>query len=61
MNLKIYTHTGLLQNLGRTVGGRMQAEFWSTAMKEHLREFIYMAQMASLELEISVQQDAVSL
>ena len=44
-----------------TSQGRTLAEVWVACIKEHLREFLYMAQMASLELEIVVKHDAIEL
>jgi hypothetical protein len=54
INLKIYPKSGLLKELGLTVVGRVLAEVWVACIKEHLREFNYMAQMASLELEFTI-------
>jgi hypothetical protein len=42
-----------------TVRGKMQTELWIAAIKEYLREFNYMASMASLELEFTVNHDAI--
>jgi secreted Zn-dependent insulinase-like peptidase len=61
VNMKLYPHKGLLQGLGLTAEGKMIAEVWASCIKEYLREFIYMAQMASLELEISVLHDSVAI
>lgn len=43
VNIKIYPFEGLLKELGRTAHGRMLAEVWVACIKEHLREFNYMA------------------
>lgn len=61
VSLKIYPKVGLLQELGITSHGKMITDVWVACIKEHLREFLYMAQMASLELEISTTNDAVTL
>ena len=61
VTLKVYPAKGLLSELGVTAEGRMLTEFWVAAVKEHLREFRYMAEMASLELEFTVCHDAVVL
>ena len=39
----------------------MLSEVWVSTIKEHLREFMYMASMASLELEISALHDSIVL
>ncbi len=61
INIKIYPQQGILEGLGMTVRGRMQTELWIAAIKEYLREFNYMASMASLELEFTINQDAIQL
>ncbi len=61
INIKVYPHTGVLQELGISARGRMIAEVWVAAVKEHLREFMYMAQMASLELEFTVSHDGITM
>lgn len=43
VNLKIYPGSGFLKELGLTAQGRMLAEVWTASIKEHLREFNYMA------------------
>jgi insulysin len=58
INIKIYPHGGLHANLGKTVEGKMFAEIWEAAIKEYLREFKYMAEMASLEFKIKVNEDS---
>jgi secreted Zn-dependent insulinase-like peptidase len=60
LNLKVYPHRGLFEGLGQSSQARTVAEVWAATIKEYLREFIYMAQMASLELEVNVLHDAVS-
>jgi insulysin len=61
VNIKIYPKQGLLQELGLTPFGRTLTEVWVACIKEHMREFNYMAQMASLELEFTVSHDALTL
>ena len=61
ISIKIYPQQGVLEGLGMTVRGKMQAELWIAAIKEYLREFNYMASMASLELEFTVNHDAIQL
>lgn len=59
VNIKIYPQQGILEGLGLNVRGKMQAELWVAAIKEYLREFNYMASMANLELEFTVNQDGI--
>ncbi len=59
ISIKIYPQQGVLEGLGMTVKGKMMAELWVAAIKEYLREFNYMASMASLELEFTVNHDAI--
>ena len=61
INIKVYPRAGLLAELGVTAEGRMITEVWVAAIKEYLREFRYMAEMANLELEFTISNDAVSL
>jgi secreted Zn-dependent insulinase-like peptidase len=61
INVKVYSGKGLLQELGITAEGRMLAEVWIAAIKEYLREFKYMAEMANLELEFTISNDAITL
>ena len=39
----------------------MITEVWIAAIKEYLREFKYMAEMANLELDFTISNDAISL
>lgn len=44
VNIKVYPYaSGVLQELGISAKGRMIAETWIAAVKEQLREFMYMA------------------
>jgi secreted Zn-dependent insulinase-like peptidase len=61
INAKVYPSAGLLSELGVTADGRMITEVWIAAIKEYLREFKYMAEMANLELEFTISNDAVGL
>ena len=61
INVKVYSGSGLLQELGITAEGRMITELWIAAIKEYLREFKYMAEMANLELEFTISNDAITL
>ena len=61
INVKVYPIAGLLSELGVTAEGRMITEVWIAAIKEYLREFKYMAEMANLELDFTISNDAISL
>lgn len=61
VKVKIYPKAGLLQELGLSVNGRVITELWVAVVKEHLREFNYMAEMASLELDFTVNHDGITL
>ena len=61
INVKVYPSAGLLSELGVTAEGRMITEVWIAAIKEYLREFKYMAEMANLELDFTISNDAISL
>ena len=51
---KIYTGDC---DFGRTPNGRVFAELWNSMLQEYLREFYYMAQMASLHASMSLPHD----
>ena len=59
VSLKVYPHTGFLQEHGKSANGKVLADEWVQCIKEYLREFIYMASMASLEVEISTVSEFV--
>ena len=61
VKVKIYPKAGLMKELGLSANGRVITELWVAVVKEHLREFNYMAEMASLELEFTVGNDGVTL
>ena len=61
INVKVYPKSGILKELGVTAEGRMITEVWVAAIKEYLREFKYMAEMANLELEFTISNDAITL
>lgn len=54
VSLKIYTGDC---EFGRTPQGRVFVELWNAMLQEHLREFYYMAQMASLHASMSLPHD----
>jgi insulysin len=58
VSLKIYTGDN---EFGRTALGRVFAEVWNQVLQEHLREFYYMAQMASLHASMSLPHDNYNL
>ena len=54
MQLKIYSNDC---QLGQSAESRVFMELWNVMLDEHLREFKYMAEMASLELGTSLYYD----
>lgn len=54
VSLKIYTGDC---EFGRTAHGRVFVEVWNQVLQEYLREFYYMAQMASLHASMSIPVD----
>ena len=58
VSLKIYTGDC---EFGRTANGRLFVEIWNAMLQEYLREFYYMAQMASLNATMSVPHDNYSI
>lgn len=57
VNLKIYTNDCMF---GRTPNGRVFAEVWNNFLQEYLREFYYMAEMASLHAQSVLYHDNYS-
>jgi len=54
VSLKIYSGDC---EFGRTPQGRVFAELWNSILQEYLREFYYMAQMASLNASMTLPHD----
>jgi secreted Zn-dependent insulinase-like peptidase len=54
VSLKIYTGDC---DFGRTSQGRVFAEVWNQVLQEYLREFYYMASMASLQVSMTLPHD----
>jgi len=52
--LKYYTADS---GLGYSLKGRVFAEVWDAVVQEKIKEFVYMAEMAGLELRMSLLQD----
>jgi insulysin len=58
VSLKIYTGDC---EFGQTARGRVFVEMWNSILNEYLREFYYMAQMASLNASVSLPHDNVNI
>jgi secreted Zn-dependent insulinase-like peptidase len=58
VSLKIYTGDC---EFGQTAKGRVFVEIWNSILNESLREFYYMAQMASLHAAVSLPHDNVNI
>lgn len=58
VSLKIYTGDC---EFGQTARGRVFVEVWNQILNESLREFYYMAQMASLNANVSLPHDNVNI
>lgn len=56
--LKIYTNDCLFTQKPES---RVFAHVWNEVVKEHLREFNYMADLARLEFNLSIDIDSVDL
>jgi hypothetical protein len=54
ISMKYYTNDCML---GRTPLGKTFVEMWTAFVKEYLREYFYMAEMASLKASLSALID----